>query len=98
MWKNYENGSTIGKSGSENGIIIQEEEYQHSCLITLEQCERHYAITCGIYGSFVHTVFCGADSYEKIYEAMKLKLQDFIDTDTTSEEESQFYEEFVSAF
>ena len=34
-----------GETGSENGIIIADEEYKNVCRITLEKCERYYAIT-----------------------------------------------------
>ena len=37
-----------GETGSENGIIIADEEYKNVCRITLEKCERYYAITCGV--------------------------------------------------
>ena len=37
-----------GQTGSENGIIIADEEYKSVCRITLEKCERYYAITCGV--------------------------------------------------
>ena len=36
-WILYENGSTIGKKGSEDGEIICDEEYENSCRITLEK-------------------------------------------------------------
>lgn len=50
--------------GSEGGIILLDEEYHQSCRITLEKCERYYAITCGIYGSMVHTVFSDQEHYQ----------------------------------
>ena len=40
-----------GEKGSENGIILKDEEYKRSCRITLEKSPRYYCITCGIYGS-----------------------------------------------
>ena len=43
MWDNiYQPYQT----GSEGGLIIADEEYRDSCRITLEKCERYYAITC----------------------------------------------------
>ncbi len=47
-WIEYNEGKTIGTKGSEDGIIIKDEEYQESCAITLERTERGYAITCSI--------------------------------------------------
>jgi len=52
MWDNiYQPYQT----GSEGGLIIADEEYRDSCRITLEKCERYYAITCGVYGGMMHT-------------------------------------------
>ncbi|MCR5024369.1 MAG: hypothetical protein K6A90_08575 [Lachnospiraceae bacterium] len=95
MWKNLE---TIGTEGSECGIIIKDEEYKESCRVTLEKCERYYAITCGVYGAMVHTAFCDEKESEGKYEAMKNDLQDFIDKDTTEDEELNFYDEFVNKY
>ena len=38
-----------GAIGSEGGNVLADEEYKDSCRITLEKCERYYAITCGVY-------------------------------------------------
>ena len=98
MWRTIQNGMTIGKSGSENGIIIEDEEYSDSCRITRERCKHYYAITCGIYGGMVHTAFCSEEKYKQMYSDMKRDLQSFIDSDTTDEEESAFYEKFTSTY
>lgn len=95
MWKDLE---TTGTAGSENGVIIKDEEYKDSCRVTLEKCEKYHAITCGVYGAMVHTAFCDEKESEVMYEAMKMELQDFIDRDTTEEEELSFYEEFTSKY
>ena len=52
MWINYQNGSTIGESGTENGNIIFDEEHVDGARITLEQNCHHnipFAITAGVY-------------------------------------------------
>ena len=95
MWKNL---YVKGAIGSENGIVLEDEEYADSCRITLEKCPRYYAITCGVYGAMAHTVFCDFDNCKNIYNAMKSELQAFIDRDTTEDEEIRFYEEFTSRF
>ena len=95
MWKNL---YVCGAIGSENGIIIKDEEYMESCRITLERCPKYYAITSGIYGAMVNTTFCGADDCEVLYEKMKTELQEFIDSDTTEDEEYEFYENFVMKY
>lgn len=94
MWENI---YIEGAIGSENGLILEDEEYANSCRITVEKCPHHFAITCGIYGAMVHTVFCG-ENYKEIYDSMKKELQDFIDRDTTVDEEHQFYNDFTTKF
>ncbi len=97
MWIDCDNGANIGDIGSENGIIIQDEEYKSCCRITLEKCEKYYAITCGVYGAMVHTAFCG-DNFSTVYENMKKDLSSFIDKETTNDEEMDFYETFTSQY
>lgn len=87
-----------GKTGSENGVILMDEEYKESCRITLEKCSKYYAITCGVYGAMVHTAFCGEDDHIAVYEAMKQELADFIDRKTTEAEEYVFYDHFTSKY
>ena len=94
MWKNLH---CEGKTGSEDGIILTDEEYKESCRITLEKCPQYYAITCGIYGAMAHTVYCG-DNFQNIYDEMKWELQEFIDKDTSESEELEFYQHFTNRF
>ena len=95
MWKDlYEPNS----KGSENGLIIADEEYKNSCRITLEKCVKYYAITCGVYGAMVHTVFTDLENHQKIYHAMKMDLENFIDKETTEKEELDFYDEFTTKY
>ncbi len=83
MWLNMDNGKTIGQSGSEDGIIILDEEYNCASRITLERggVTAPYSITCGIYGLLVHTIFadCEAEAIEK-YNSVKKELQVFMDS------------------
>ena len=81
-WQPYAEGSTIGHTGSEGGVIQQDNEYAGSARITLEaNCLRApYAITCGVYGFlFVHTRFL-ADDETAIYalDEMKAALADIV--------------------
>lgn len=89
MWVLYDNGVSIGTSGSENGIIIKDEEHTAGARITLEQGGyAPYGITCGIYGLMCHTAFASLlDEAAKKYEAMKLEISkalssDAVDLDT----------------
>ncbi|MBR6578937.1 MAG: hypothetical protein IKK74_08335 [Clostridia bacterium] len=95
MWKDL---YIPGKIGSENGEILLDEEYKGACRITLEKCPKYYAITCGVYGAMVHTAFADDSHCQEIYDAMKNDLQEFIDKDTTYDEELAFYEEFTTKY
>ena len=94
MWKALD----IAQKGSEGGIVLNDEEYKGICRITLEKCERYYAITCGIYGAMCHTAFCGDEDHMEKYDAMKKELQDFVDRDTDAEQELEFYSYFCSKY
>ena len=65
---------------------------------TLERCERYDAITCGVYGCMMHTAFCNKSHSQEVFDNMKKDLQEFIDKDTTADEEIIFYEEFTSKY
>ena len=97
-WINYKNGNTVGSTGSEGGVILKEEEFDEGCLITLEECKRYHAITCGVYGAMVHTAFCSPDESEEIYNNMKKELGAFMSKNTSWEEECEFYDEFVMKY
>jgi len=58
-WMAYENGTTIGATGSEGGAILRDELHREGSRITLERIAAGCAITCGVYGWMVHTRFAG---------------------------------------
>lgn len=95
MWKEL---LVPGSIGSENGEILADEEYKGACRITLEKCTRCYAITCGIYGGMVHTAFADADHYQETYDDMKRELEEFLEKETTAEEELAFYDAFTTRY
>ena len=95
MWEQL---NTIGSSGSEDGEILADEEYKNACRITLEKCKKYYAITCGVYGGMVHTGFCDAEHFQQMYHAVKKDLQEFIDADTSLDEELESYARFASKY
>ena len=77
LWHRFENGGTLGKTGSEEGTIMRDEEYSLGARISLERDCRSapFAITCGIYGWMLHTRFFGSKfEAETQYEAMKSAL------------------------
>lgn len=62
-WQPYENGATLGKTGSEGGVIIRDDEHIDGARLTVERgCLRApFALTCGLYGWMVHTRFFADD-------------------------------------
>jgi hypothetical protein len=105
-WSVYRSGETIGKPGSEDGAILEDEEYASSARITLESggYVAPFAITCGVYGLLVHTrFFSEEDKARGEYVEMKADLGRIVDLATavgTSEEDkltnaaAQFVERF----
>ena len=96
--KNWKDLFEQGAIGSEHGEVRADEEYNNTCRITLEKCDGHYAITCCIYGTFVHTAFASEDNYQSIYDAMKCDLREFVDDDMTDVEKSEFFDEFAMKY
>lgn len=60
-WVQYDSGRTIGRTGSEDGIVVADDEHPIGSRITLERDTRFapWAITCGVYGALMHTRFLG---------------------------------------
>jgi hypothetical protein len=77
VWYPFENGATLGQKGSEEGIILRDEEHPQKARITLERETRTapFAITCGIYGCMMHTRFFSLESEATSqYDDMKIAL------------------------
>jgi hypothetical protein len=99
MWTAFDNGNTIGQAGSENGLILKDEEHELGARITLEKCKNPpFSITCGIYGTMVHTAFASTlAEAESMFETMKSRLNDLLH----EQNESAFFqgiENFVNDF
>jgi hypothetical protein len=76
-----DNGKTIGTRGSEDGVIVLDEEHTSGARISLEQGCSHapWAVTCGIYGGFLHTAFASSEAEGRAkYSAMKPDLEDIM--------------------
>jgi hypothetical protein len=58
-WVPFDDGASIGERGSEDGVILRDDEYRGEARITLERDggTAPFAITCGVYGWMVHTRF-----------------------------------------
>lgn len=104
-WYPFERGSTIGETGSENGIIVRDEEYSACARITLER-DGHtpFAITCGIYDWMVHTRFFATEQEAtETFEAMKVELARIVElipsrVDPQASERSSVAAEEMDAF
>ena len=83
-WYPYDDGKTIGQKGSEEGIILRDEEHPQEARITLEREGRiaPFAITCGIYGWMVHTRFFSIEEEGQAeYGEMKAALSALLATE-----------------
>lgn len=95
MWTGLDITGTIG---GENGEILVDEEYNNACRIALEKCERYHAITFGIYEAMMHITFSDINHHQEMYNAMKKDLQEFIDKETSYDDELDFYEMFTTKY
>jgi hypothetical protein len=76
-WHAFRDGTTVGTRGSEDGIIVLDEEHTQGARITLEKDGRiaPWAITCGVYGLMFHTrFFANRLTADAEYAAMKTAL------------------------
>ncbi len=76
-WQPFEGGRTVGRHGTEGGLILRDEEHPAGARITLERggIVAPFAVTCGIYGLFVHTAFAPDEAAGTgKYDAMKQRL------------------------
>ncbi len=81
-WRPFEEGATLGQPGSEQGIILCDEEHVLGARITLERATSvaPFAITCGIYGWMMHTRFFASEveadaQYEQMKDALSALLE-----------------------
>jgi hypothetical protein len=93
-WGPFEGGETIGKRGSENGVILEDEEYAAGARISLEGGAdiAPFAITCGCYGLFFHTrFFSSEEKARREFAEMKVALGRIVDLSSetaTSDEQT----------
>lgn len=78
-WIPFENGTTLGATGSERGTILRDELHPEGARMTLERTATGLAITCGVYGWMVHTRFFASESEAvAAYEEMKPALAEML--------------------
>jgi hypothetical protein len=74
QWIRFNDGASIGQRGSENGVILRDDEHSLGARITLERdgAIAPFSITCGLYGWMVHTRFFSTQQEaEAEYEQMQ---------------------------
>ena len=84
QWYPFDGGATLGTIGSESGTIMRDEEHAAGTRISLERGGQNapFAITCGIYGRFLHTSLVGSESEASAnYDAMKVRLAELASRD-----------------
>lgn len=80
-WGPFDGGATLGHLGSEDGVIVRDEEHVNGARITLERGTNHapFAVTCGIYGSMFHTARASDQSEAtNMFEAMRERLAEML--------------------
>ena len=107
-WQSFDGGRSIGQRGSEDGIILRDEEHPYGSRVTLERGGyRPFSITCGIYGWMVHTRFFSDEAEaQSAFEEMKLGLADILNIiplaseadDEKSEAVSDAITDFIERF
>jgi hypothetical protein len=66
-WYSFNDGASIGDTGSENGKILRDMEHSSGARVTLEKVRDDcWTITCGIYGWMVHTQFFPSEASAEI--------------------------------
>src|ERR1700730_4105869 len=81
IWHPFDNGNSIGKLGSENGIITRDAEHIDGARITLERDGgiAQFSITCGIYGWMVHTrYFSNEAEAQQEFDKMQVSLDEIL--------------------
>lgn len=77
-WLLIDGGKTVGTRGAEEGTIVLDEEHTAGARVTLERegCTAPWAVTCGIYGGFLHTAFASSEAEGRAkYSDMKVDLE-----------------------
>lgn len=80
-WRPFAGGNSIGTTGTESGLIVNDDEHLVGARITLEEgtTAAPFSITCGIYGWMVHTRFFEtAEDASVEFEAMKKALGEIL--------------------
>ena len=80
-WHQFDNGSTLGKIVTDDGIVIRDEEYCHNARITISKNGdvSSFAITLGIYGWTFHTSYYGKELDAKhAFDKIKPEIENIV--------------------
>lgn len=101
LWQTFDNGATLGRKGSESGVLVRDEEHALGARISLERgaASAPFAITCGIYGCMMHTRFFSRENEAREqYEKMKIALSALLEREDEGEDGRAAFLEGVAAF
>jgi hypothetical protein len=104
-WQPFDDGMTVGQRGSEDGVILRDDELESGARITLERDCAHgvpFAVTCGIYGLFFHTRRLSSEAEAEL-PAMREGLAAILQTipradDTEADAKMSQVSDAISAF
>ena len=90
-WIPFDDGQSIGQTGSEGGLIERDEEHVYGARITLEsEALTPFAITCGIYGWMVHTRFFSDEAEaQSEFEKMQDALEEILEFEVSEREKTK---------
>jgi hypothetical protein len=89
-WHPFDNGSTIGKIETEDGVVIRDEEYGNDARITTGRNGEvaPFAITLGIYGFTFHTSFYGNEmDAQNAFNKIKPEIENIVNLLPRNEKE-----------
>jgi hypothetical protein len=101
QWTSFDGGASIGRMGSESGVIIRDSEHPRGARITLERAGTvaPYSITCGIYGCMAHTRFFSTEiEASQEFDLMAAALEPILQSSTTESDLIDSVGGFVEQF
>lgn len=80
MWCIFDNSSTIGQKGSENGLVLSDFEHLDGARVTIEKNGdiAPFSVTLGIYGMMCYTYFCDTEEEAIEFREKSIKRIDGI--------------------
>ena len=93
-WYDYDEGYSIGTSGTDGGIIVRDEKHSFGARMTLEEDGSFapFSITCTIYDWMSHTRFFSAEAEaNQEFDQMKIELEkilSLVPTDENADEDT----------